>query len=69
MLILTRKLGESLKIGQLGDTLEAPITVSVISTNGNQVRIGVAAQKSIRVDREEIRRRKDLNLNPGDPEQ
>ena len=55
MLIVTRRIGESLKIGQLEDILESPVTVTVLGIKGNQVRIGVQAQKNIRVDREEIR--------------
>ena len=60
MLILTRRVGECLKLGELGDVLEGPVTVRVLGTKGNQVRIGVAAQRSMRVDREEIRHRVDL---------
>ena len=59
MLILTRRVGESLKIGQLEDILEGPVTVRVLGVKGNQVRIGVEAQRNIRVDREEIRDRLD----------
>jgi carbon storage regulator len=50
MLILTRRLGESVKIG-------SDITVTIISVKGNQVRVGVAAPKDIPVHREEIVRR------------
>ena len=57
MLILTRRVGESLKIGQFEDMLEGPVTVTVLGVKGNQVRIGVEAQRNIRVDREEIRHR------------
>ena len=57
MLILTRRVGESLKIGQLEDMLEGPVTVTVLGVKGSQVRIGVEAQRNIRVDREEIRER------------
>ncbi len=55
MLILTRKVGESLKIGELEDLLEGPVTVTVLSVKGGQVRIGVEAQRNIRVDRAEVR--------------
>ena len=47
MLILTRKIGESLMIG-------AEVTVTVMAVNGNQVRIGINAPKAVEVHREEI---------------
>ena len=47
MLILTRKVGESLIIGD-------DVSVVVLGVKGNQVRIGVDAPKSISVHREEI---------------
>ena len=57
MLILTRRVGEMLCIG-------ADITVTVMNVQGNQVRLGIAAPADIRVDREEIRARKDAGLLP-----
>jgi carbon storage regulator len=51
MLILTRRVGESIKIG-------ADIEVTVMGVKGNQVRIGVTAPKTTAVDREEIAERK-----------
>lgn len=47
MLILTRRVGETLMIGD-------EVTVTVLSVKGNQVRIGVNAPKDISVHREEI---------------
>lgn len=47
MLILTRKPGETLVLGD-------DITVTVLSVKGNQVRIGVNAPKDVHVNREEI---------------
>jgi carbon storage regulator len=47
MLILTRRVGETLNIGD-------DITVTVLNVKGNQVRIGVNAPKDVTVHREEI---------------
>jgi carbon storage regulator len=47
MLILTRKVGESLVIGD-------DVSLIVLGVKGNQVRIGVDAPKSVSVHREEI---------------
>ena len=47
MLILTRRVGESLMIGD-------EVTITVLGVKGNQVRIGVQAPKEVAVHREEI---------------
>lgn len=47
MLILTRRVGEALKIGD-------NIDITILSIKGNQVRIGINAPKDVPVHREEI---------------
>jgi carbon storage regulator len=47
MLILTRRVGEVIKIGD-------HITVTVLGVKGNQVRLGVGAPKDVAVHREEV---------------
>ena len=47
MLILTRKVGETLMVG-------SDVTVTVMAVHGNQVRIGINAPKDVEVHREEI---------------
>jgi carbon storage regulator len=58
MLILTRRIGETVVIG---DNVE----VTVMGVNGSQVRIGIEAPKDMRVDRTEIRARIDAEKRPG----
>lgn len=56
MLILTRRVQESLMIGD-------HVTVTVLGVKGNQVRIGVDAPANVQVDREEVHLRKLLERN------
>ena len=50
MLILTRRVGESVMIGD-------DVTITVLGVKGNQVRLGINAPRSVAVHREEIYRR------------
>lgn len=47
MLILTRRVGESVMIGE-------DVTITVLRVKGNQVRLGVNAPRTVSVQREEI---------------
>ena len=59
MLILTRRVGETVMIGN-------EVTVTVLGVKGNQVRIGVNAPKDVAVHREEIyeRIKREQDQNP-----
>ena len=58
MLILTRRVGETLMIGD-------DVTVTVLGVKGNQVRIGVNAPRDVAVHREEIYER--IQHDPNTP--
>lgn len=47
MLILTRKIGETIMIGE-------SVKITVLNVKGNQVRIGIDAPKDVSIHREEI---------------
>ena len=49
MLVLTRKLGEVIRVGD-------DVTVRVLEVKGNQVRLGVEAPAAVRIYREEVYR-------------
>jgi carbon storage regulator len=59
MLVLSRRLGETLIIGD-------EIKITVLGISGNQVRLGIAAPKEVSVHREEVYRRiqDELGQNP-----
>lgn len=52
MLILTRRIGETIVIGDGGD-----VTVTVLGVNDRNVRLGIVAPKEIPVHRQEIHER------------
>ena len=62
MLILTRRVGETVMIGN-------DVTVTILGVKGNQVRVGINAPKNVTVHREEIyeriKREQQGNLSPG----
>jgi len=60
MLILTRRVGETVMIGN-------DVTVTVLGVKGNQVRIGVNAPKDVAVHREEIYERIKREEDGGEP--
>jgi carbon storage regulator len=60
MLILTRRVGETIMVGD-------DVTVTVLGVKGNQVRIGVNAPKEVAVHREEIYERVQREKGSGSP--
>lgn len=61
MLILTRRVGETLMVGD-------EVSVTVLGVKGNQVRLGVNAPKDVAVHREEIYERIKNEQDPVDGE-
>ena len=61
MLILTRRVGETVMIGN-------DVTVTILGVKGNQVRVGINAPKNVAVHREEIYERIKREQQGGEPE-
>jgi carbon storage regulator len=59
MLILTRRVGETVMIGD-------DVTITVLGVKGNQVRVGINAPKNVAVHREEIYERIKREQQPAD---
>lgn len=59
MLILTRRVGETVMIGD-------DVTITVLGVKGNQVRVGINAPKTVAVHREEIYERIKREQHPED---
>jgi carbon storage regulator len=60
MLILTRRVGETVMIGD-------EVTITVLGVKGNQVRVGINAPKTVAVHREEIYERIKREQHSGEP--
>lgn len=61
MLILTRRIGETLMVGD-------EVTVTVLGIKGNQVRIGVNAPNDVAVHRQEVYEKIQKEANVSQPE-
>ncbi len=60
MLVLSRQRGEKIVIGQAGDTLTEPIVINAVDIRPDKVRLGIDAQRDIRVHRQEVIERIEL---------
>jgi carbon storage regulator len=59
MLILTRKLGEIIRVGD-------DVTIRVLEVRGGQVRLGIEAPENVRIYREEVYRQRQPDALPTD---
>ena len=57
MLVLTRRTDERILVGE-------NIVVEVLEVRGGNVRIGIKAPRNVRIDREELRMRRDIRNEP-----
>ncbi len=60
MLVLTRKVGEEIVIGN-------NIRITVVEVGPGRVKIGIAAPRDVKIDRDEIRAKKDAELGCAEP--
>ena len=58
MLILSRKVGQSIVIN-------GNVIVKVVRVDGDQIKLGIQAPESVKVNREEIQRQQDAGIPPG----
>ena len=58
MLILSRKVGQSIVIN-------GNVVVKVVRVDGDQIKLGIQAPESVKVNREEIQRQQDAGIPPG----
>ena len=57
MLVLTRKIGESIVI-------DGGITITVVAVEPGRIRLGISAPRDVRIDREEVYRRRQEFVDP-----